>query len=335
MFVNINKQLTVVITTFNRQSRLIAQLKSLFDQPLYEILHIIVSDNCSDYNVEEVLFNSFSSKELRCVEIIKRPFNIGMIGNISNAFLLAKTKWMWLLSDDDETTQESIATIIRYMEMYPLIMGFKFTNISLLYNKMYIQTDVASISELLSFCKENEIDLGNFIFMSNNVYNMDIIKPYLGSAFEYSYSCFPHIIPIIMGLNNNYKLKFVPLSIVHYKEPEIRASSNYLVSIYLGAMSISDIPLSLSNKDFNDFRNFFKMNPFLTISNDFYNSSYLQKKYLYKKIYSSMFNVNWSLKNAVIYRIFYFQICVGSNFISTFFLSFKKLIKKAVEFFKY
>ncbi|MFV8327798.1 glycosyltransferase family 2 protein [Flavobacterium sp. ZS1P14] len=329
-----NKQLTVVITTFNRENRLINQLKSLFNQPLYENLHIVVCDNCSDYNVAEVLSNSFSSKELTCIEIIKRSFNIGMIGNISSAFLLVKTKWMWLLSDDDETTQDSIATIIKFIEMYPLIMGLKFTNINDLNRKEYIQTDVGSISELLFFCKENEIDLGNFIFMSNNVYNMEIIKPYLGSAFEYSYSYFPHIIPLIIGLNNNDKLKFIPLSIVEYKEPEICASSNYLVSVYLGAMSINDIPLNLSKKDFDDFRNFFKMNPFWTVSTDFYNSSYLQKKYLYRKIYKSVFSINGSLKDAVIYRLFYFQIYIGSNFISSFFLNLKNIIKKVIVIIK-
>jgi len=222
------KQLTVVITTFNRQYRLLVQLKSLFNQAEYEKLHIVISDNFSDYNLEEVFSNSFSSKELACIEIIKKPFNIGMIGNISNSFLLVKTKWMWLLSDDDETINNSIATIIKFIELYPFIMGLKFTKINETNIRDHIQQDVRSIPELLLFCKRYEIDLGNLIFMSNNVYNMEVVKPYLGSAFEYSYSSFPHIIPLIFGLNNNDILKFIPLSIVKYKDPEICPTSNYL-----------------------------------------------------------------------------------------------------------
>ena len=244
------KRLTIVITTYNRKTKLTAQLKSIFKQPLYCGLNIIISDNCSDYNLRDVLKCNFSSHELSYIEIIEHPFNIGMIGNISNSFLLPKTKWMWLLSDDDETTIDSIEKIFKFINLYPDLVAFKFTKINDEIKTYYEQQNVESISQLLKFCKENKIDLGNFIFMSNNVYNIDLIKPYLDSAFKYSYCYFPHIIPILSALDNNLKLKFIQDSIVNYKDPEIPPESDYLVSIYLGASSICDIPFNISENDY-------------------------------------------------------------------------------------
>lgn len=323
-----NKELTIVITTFNRKERLITQLKSIFEQPLYIELYIIICDNCSDYDIDQVLGESFSSEELSVVEVIKRPFNIGMIGNISGAFLFPKTKWMWLLSDDDETSINSISTVLKNSHMYQDVLALKFTHISDSTKNEYKSYAVSSISEMMSSFKLHKIDLGNFIFMSNNVYNMNAIRPYLGSAFIHSYTYFPHMIPILMGINKGGVLQFIPDSIVNYKIPDNVASSNYLVSIYLGAMSISDIPFDLSANDFKDLSNFFKMNVFWEISNDFYNSSYLQKRFLYRKLYKSLYSGSWSLKNLLIYKIFDFQIYIGNNSISKFCFSIKELIRK-------
>lgn len=324
------KKLTIVITTYNRKTKLIAQLKSIFRQPLYCELNIIISDNCSNYDLKDTLKCNFSPHELTFIEIIERPFNIGMIGNISNSFLLPKTRWMWLLSDDDETTIDSIETIFNFINLYPDISAFKFTRISDAIKMRYEQQNVESISQLLKFCKKNEIDLGNFIFMSNNVYNMDLIRPYLGSAFKYSYSYFPHIIPILSALDNNLKLKFIQSSVVNYKDPEIPPASDYFVSIYLGASSICDIPFNILENDFKELRNYFKMNPFWIISNDFYNCSYPQKRYLYGKLYKSMFKVDNSFSNSLVYRLFCFQIFIGSNFLSTSYLNLKRQIKKII-----
>lgn len=325
------KKLTIVITTYNRKNKLIAQLKSIFRQPLYCELNIIISDNCSNYNLKDALKCNFSPHELTFIKIIERPFNIGMIGNISNSFLLPKTRWMWLLSDDDETTIDSIETIFKFINLYPDIAAFKFTRINDEIKTQYEQQDVESISQFLKFCKKSGIDLGNFIFMSNNIYNMEIIRPYLDSAFKYSYSYFPHIIPILLALDNNLKLKFIQYSIVNYKDPEIPPKSDYFVSIYLGASSICDIPFNISKNDFNELRNYFRMNPFWIISNDFFNCSYPQKRYLYNKLYKSMFKVDNTFANALVYRLFDFQISIGSNFFSTSYLNLKRKIKKIVS----
>lgn len=324
------KDLTVVITTFNRKNRLLVQLKSLLKQPLSKNINIVISDNCSDYDIDKTLESNFSQEMLSNVEVVRRPFNIGMIGNISGAFSMSNTKWMWLLSDDDETSIDSISTIFKYINLFPEIMAFKFTEIGLPVKTKYEVTNVSSVRDLLEFCSKSGVDLGNFIFMSNNVYNMEALYPHLGSASVYSYTYFPHMIPILVGLNQGGELKFIPEQIVSYQIPEVPAASNYLVSIYLGAMSIADIPFKLSAIDYRNLREFFRMNVFWEISNDFYNSSYLQKRYLYRKIYKSVFGVSWSFKNIIIYRLFDFQMFIGSNAASNFCFKLKETVRKVL-----
>ena len=122
-------------------------------------------------------------------------------------------------------------------------------------------------------------------------------------------------------------LKFISKSVVKYKSPDFPPSSEYLVSVYLGALSIADIPFDLNKKDFKDLIHFFEMNPFLKISNDFYSSSLIQKKYLYKKIYYNYSRNRWRISNWITYNLFKFQITIKSDFISCFVVILKKLLK--------
>jgi glycosyltransferase involved in cell wall biosynthesis len=312
-----NKILTVVITTFNRKERLKAQLKSLFTQPNYDTINIVISDNCSDYDLKGELSNSFSAQELAIVEIIHRPFNIGMTGNISNAFLLSKTKWLWLMSDDDLTTPNSIALILDHINQHPDTDLLKFTNIDEIERRQYGTQTVNNIPEMLLCCENNNIELGNLIFMSNNIYNIERLRPYLGSAFVYSYSYFPHVIPILSALNDGGKMMFISDAVVKYKTPDQAASADYLVSIYLGAMSVADIPLNLSTANYKRLCKYFRMNLFWIVSTDFYNSSYQHKRFLYGKVYRGMFSNSWSLKNFIIFKIFNWQMSAGTDVVSS------------------
>jgi len=328
------KELSIIITTFNRRDRLIRQLRSIYKQTIYNQVNIIILDNCSDYDITETLNSEFSNEELSVLELVIRPYNIGMLGNISNAFTISKTKWMWLLSDDDETTEFSICKILELIKKYPNILSIKFSKIRQFQKKDYGEKRITSIRTLLDFCISDCIDLGNLIFMSNNVYNNENLKPYIKDAFTFSYTYFPHIVPILLGLCDNKKdVIFVSDSIVKYVESEIPPSYDYLVSIYLGALSIADIPFDICDRDYKDLLCFFEMNPFWQISNDFYHSTFSKKKHLYKKVYSSYSNNRWCISNWFTYNLFKFQMTIGSNFISNFILQFKKIVKMILNIF--
>lgn len=308
--------LTIVITTFNRSQRLFDQLKSIFGQKNFIDVRIIISDNCSDYDVEGFLKSSFTDLELSKVSLVINPCNIGMVGNISSAFLLPKTKWMWLISDDDETTPESIKTIFGDINLHPDVLALKYTDIDNNRNNYYVDRKLKTIPEFLDFCTEINLEIGNFIFMSNGVYNMEKINPYLKYIFTHSYSYFPHIIPFLLGLDGRQEVVFFHKSIVKYKSPEIPTSSDYLVSIYVGAMTVLDLPLSIVKNDWERLAFLFRMNLFWTLSKDLYNCSYYQKEYFYKKIYINIYGLRWSLKNYLIFLLFCFQIKINNDVMS-------------------
>ena len=95
-------QLTIVIPTFNRKERLLNQLDHLLQQDISKGIKIIIIDNHSNYDVKEVVREKYSKIVFSNVEIIVRPFNIGLGAAITMPFLLCKTDWLWILGDDDE-----------------------------------------------------------------------------------------------------------------------------------------------------------------------------------------------------------------------------------------
>src|SRR5574344_1254415 len=98
-----NKKLTIVITTYNRRQPLYEQLHSLEIQGQYDKYSIIVSNNCSDYDVDKWLDEKLSLDFRNIVTVHNRKYNVGSDVNIAFSFQLVETQWMWLLSDDDVT----------------------------------------------------------------------------------------------------------------------------------------------------------------------------------------------------------------------------------------
>lgn len=309
-------QLTVVVTTYNRFDSLASLLNSLFCQVECNSVKIIVADNCSDYNLEAALLQRLGPSKMESVEINTKKFNIGALGNISNSFLLPNSKWMWLLSDDDITVPGSIARVLSQIRSFPDALGFKFTDIGLDISPVYDRISVDSLPDLLNVVSSCKIDLGNFIFMSNNIFNLDELRPYLIYAFTHSYTYVPHIIPLLMGVNDSRELIFFSDSIVKYQPPKILPNHDYFVSIYLGAMSIADLPIKLGKSDFYRFVHYFKMNSFWILSKNFYYSSLGQRRYLYARIYSAVFKNNSSLALRSTFALFILQHVLGTDVFS-------------------
>ena len=53
------KHLTIMITTFNRRERLLRTLHQIEQQGYFEQYCILISDNCSDYDVKDMLDKEF------------------------------------------------------------------------------------------------------------------------------------------------------------------------------------------------------------------------------------------------------------------------------------
>ena len=104
-----SKMITIGIPTYNRERQLRHQLKSIFEQDLTCVQEVLIIDNDSNYDINK-LINEFDNEKIR---LLRHPFNIKMATNMEMPFLFCKTKWLWLLSDDDEVLSNSIETIIQ------------------------------------------------------------------------------------------------------------------------------------------------------------------------------------------------------------------------------
>lgn len=88
------------------------QLERLIKCPkeILDKLEIIVSDNCSTDNTEEIV-NFYIQKGLPCV-YSKNTTNLGMDGNFVKCFKLAKARYVWLLGDDDCILLNSLINVV-------------------------------------------------------------------------------------------------------------------------------------------------------------------------------------------------------------------------------
>ncbi len=309
--------LTLVITTYNREKALIAQLRSIFRQPEYASVEIVLLDNCSSYDTGGMLEENFSKKERSAIRLVRHTYNTEACYNIVSAFLATHTKWLWLLSDDDLTEAHSISKIQAFLADDPDCACFKFTAISDTGAPRRAEEEITSLAGLLQCAGKGNMDLGNFIFMSNNVYNLEKLAPYIPSAFKYSYTFFPHVLPLITGLaEKNIRIRLIDEQIVTYRFPEAPSSPDRMADIYSGTFTFSDIPLDISPKERKALLRFFRMN---TLYNTLYFGLQSRRRFksdYYRKAYLAYRAGGWNVCDYATYLFFLLQEKSGMNLLS-------------------
>lgn len=96
------KLLTLCIPTYNRGEHLEQQLNRLstLSIELWKDVTVFVSDNCSTDNTEEIVRQYINLPNID-IQYSKNAENLGMDGNFVKCFRAAKSKYVWLLGDDD------------------------------------------------------------------------------------------------------------------------------------------------------------------------------------------------------------------------------------------
>ena len=83
-----------------------------------ELFRVIVADNCSEYNIKELL--QFYSDYLQ-IDLYEWPYNTGSPeANIARALATCdiKTEYIWVLGDDDLPIKSTFSYIIKYLSTY-------------------------------------------------------------------------------------------------------------------------------------------------------------------------------------------------------------------------
>lgn len=247
------EKLTVVIPTYNRKERLKRTL-DLLEMQTDNDFQLVILDNCSDYDMSEILENrneAFCKK----IQIVHNKINIGMSANIANAFIQGIDGWMWLLSDDDIPSVNAIADIYDEIEHSSGLWAIHFLHHSFSKYMKNEYKDFNSLHELLDYYRALSTKgmsmtfcNGDFIYISNKVYNMKYINKYCQDVCLYAYSGAPHLVPILFMLNGNEGvLRIRQNELVVWDAPN-DGHWDYIKTLS-GMRIITDFPLELNGSE--------------------------------------------------------------------------------------
>src|SRR5574337_126918 len=109
------KLLSIAIPTYNRAEYLDLCLSQICKQlPGYEsLIEVIVSDNASTDNTADIVDKFI--KQGFAVRYVRNAQNIGMDGNIVQAYSLATSKYAVVFGDDDALVDGAVEKIIRIL----------------------------------------------------------------------------------------------------------------------------------------------------------------------------------------------------------------------------
>ena len=247
------QRLTIVIPTYNRKQRLQRTL-DLLELQSDDDFDIILLDNCSEYNIDEV-FDTRKEAFKNRITVVHNKANIGMAANLANAFIQKNEGWVWMLSDDDIPSMYAVEDI--YEEIgQSSDLGIIHFSIYDLSNYMGGNVKIfKSLHELMDFyggfifgeSSTNDFN-GDFIFFSNKVYNMKYIKKYYDKIFYYAYSGAPQVVPILFMLDDGVAdMKISNRKIVGYDAPE--GDHWDWIKTLSGMRTITDFPIKLSKEN--------------------------------------------------------------------------------------
>ena len=295
--------LSIIIPTYNREKQLCRLLDSIFKEDISIVYEIVVIDNRSNYDINEVL-SKYSSQKLR---VVRNSFNIKMATNLVNTFLHCKTKWMWLISDDDVICENSIKIISETLLKNSNTAYCKFSTDGIGSKGKEKNREVKGLEKFIDYYLEDKnIRHGNLVFVSNGVFNLEILHPYLGCSFEFSYTYIGHLIPVFFALNSGSSIVFSNDEIIKYISPENENWS--FANVGLGLSTLSHLPLKLNEDYFKKFLKitmpvtFYKLYKFLILNNTDNSIN------IYKKIYDSSYSYYLTPSQKILSKIFFFTL---------------------------
>lgn len=113
-----NYYLSICIPTYNRSARLSEGLRNLLPEVSKNNIAIYISDNASTDDTENVV-NNFKM-QYGHIYYHKNEVNLGYDRNFEHALKMSKSKYAWLLSDDDRIVPTGIDRVLNALTGYEI-----------------------------------------------------------------------------------------------------------------------------------------------------------------------------------------------------------------------
>lgn len=246
--------LTILIPTYNRQERLLNTLRSIFSQGHWGEYMIVIVDNCSNYNVEDIIITEFPESFTRNIRVHRWFFNTGMSTNISIAFEFVDTKWCWFISDDDEILEGALNTVLKDTKRMEKIAAIKYSITDIC---TYDNSIIQSVDDWASYYIAHLSGDMGYLSM---LYNISILYPYLQELTIHSYSYLSFWLPVIRALNESDAGLIMSSDVLfRYQNNNDGWSSTYekYLNTLLGIRTLFDFKYGLSQNTYCKFKKVF------------------------------------------------------------------------------
>ena len=234
-------ELEVIIPTYNRIENLNNTLNQIFNSNISNQLYVTVIDNCSPYDVLNLITpNALNKGNFR---IIKNNTNLGICANILRCFESSRSKWLWILGDDDDINFDVLE------ELLPNLEG-DYYNFS---SEMYSRKNEIKGVGINDFVR-NLDSYSNCLYISSNFYRIDAFLTSLSLGYMSTASLAPQIAILLGGLSNN--LKFCLSNKVLIKDREnslpswsiIEQSLNFSSLLFINPILKNSLTIDLFKK---------------------------------------------------------------------------------------
>lgn len=236
-------ELTILIPTYNRKIDLTKTL-SMLQKQFCNDFYVVISDNNSDYSIENDILSNLDDLFVKNIFVYHRKQNIGMNGNLAGLLELSKTKWAWTMGDDDKLCDNAVNKVKEYIEKNSDSGGVWFS----ISNGNFQSKKIYTLMELVEIQKKIR-NFGDFIFLSNKIYNIEYTRKYNENIYLFQGSGIAQCYPIYDMLKDGiaFDVVFGEKIVVHGGFPN--GMTYDFSKLATGTKCIIDYPSNLSRKN--------------------------------------------------------------------------------------
>lgn len=188
-----NLDLTIWIPTYQRYNKLSEILTQVVHLKLYKKAEIVVSDNYSQDQRINILKEKFSS----IIRFEDRPCNITGGANFLRAFENSNSKWIHIMGDDDQFNEDYINLVSQELVCCDTnTVAVKFDS-NLYGNQKWLKS--SNLMSVVNTLDKNEISdwYNNLLLISGWIFNRELYKEYISTAYLGYNSKISHILPCL------------------------------------------------------------------------------------------------------------------------------------------
>lgn len=263
--------LTICIPSYNRLGHARRCVASLLAQAKDRPVCIVVLDNASNQNYIEAFADDSTFRHAMdkgLLSVRRNPCNIGMSANFLRAFEIAQSRWLWLVSDDDDIRSDAIAEVLAAIHSHEAEAGFiKFSSPRSRPEQELVR--LRTLEEFVDFNSMSVHAFNGFLFISNGIYRLSDFRPLLSIGYQYANTYIPHFMMLTAYMAHGNCCVIAREGIVDYVVPEVGYSYGMLAGLGVGAPK--HFLVKLSPDYYRKFlRLFFPHNDFKVIIDLFY-----------------------------------------------------------------